>query len=221
MTSTELLARVKFVLDETGTGTFWEDSKIYKQLDSGQNTCISRLLAKERELRLQGVPDFRHGSLKVLVKIADITPDPSVNTVSLSTLTDLLDIVSVALYETSSKATLGLEEITLEGLLRLTDNRYVASNYNSTSKKGKIYYTRYQGNLLTSLSAIPSTDYDKVRIGYYAQPSEIASPTNPTLLPETHEAIINYAVSYCLEKDGKTEQALAYFQKADSLISKL
>lgn len=222
MTSTAMLARLRALSDEANAG-FWTDANLYLYLDSAQNIIITKLLAKQKAIKQQ-IPNFEIEALKPLIKLSSAISTSTNPNISLSGISDILEIYQVYLYNNSSGTQLFLNFIPLYDLQRRSQNTYTAHIYDSTSKRGTVYCSLYAGNILTSFNAITtdtSSYYDRAKVYYYSQPTVVGASQDFTLPGTTHDAGIYLALSQAYEQDGKTQEAQIYYQKAIDIINGL
>jgi len=223
MTSTEMLSRLRALLDEPSAG-FYTDAQLYQYLDSAQNLIIEFLISKQRSLRTVKGDTFEIETLKPLIKLTSAIATGANPNISLSGVNDIIELYQIYLYNNSSGTELLLTYIPLRDLKQRSQNSYTAHSYNSTLHTGQVYCSLYQGNILTSFNAITtdtSSFYDKAKVYYYAQPTAVSAGQNYTLPSETHEAGILFAVSLALEQDKKTQEAKTFFNQAQQLIQNL
>lgn len=226
MTSTEMLSRVRGLLDEASAG-FWTDAQLYQYLDSAQSIIISKLLDKQKQLKIIRGNDYEIETLKPLIKLSSAIATTTTPNISLSSITDLIEIYQVYLYDNTNKNELQLNYIPLHEFRRRKENSYTSHTYSKPDKTGQVYCSWYQGNIVTSFTAI-TTDttyttyvYDKAYVYYYAQPTAVASGQNYTLPTNTHEAGILLATALANYQNGKSQEGALFSQQAETLIQNL
>lgn len=231
MTSAEQILRIRILADEVGvTSGFWSDTNLYKCLDTAQNIIIDLLLNKQKAGKL-AMGNYEVEALKPLIKLNNsVTINSTSNAISISGITDLIELYSVELYNHDQNIILPLTLLGLYELKRRNANTYTAHSYDPTTTKGNVYCAYYNGTILTSFtdgqypySAGVHTGYnlDKINIYYYHQPSPVASGTNFTLPSNTHEAGIFFATAQAFYQDGKKNEGDSYYEQALQLINGL
>lgn len=223
MTSTEMLSRLRGLLDESSAG-FWTDAQLYQYLDSAQNLIINKLLDKQKQLKLALGNNYEIETLKPLIKLSSAISTSTNPNISLSGISDLLEIYQVYLYDNTNKNELLLNYIPLYDFRRRKENAYTSHTYSKADKTGQVYCSWYQGNIVTSFTAI-TTDttyttyvYDKAYVYYYAQPTAVAAGQNYTLPSNTHEAGVLFAAALANFQNGKVQEGNLFYQQAEKLI---
>jgi hypothetical protein len=218
MTSTELLSRLRALVDESSAG-MWTDAELYQFLDSGQNKVINILLQKERKNGQE-----YHPSLQPLVKTAQIgmTNTP---TLSYSTITDLRHFLSAELYLSSSATAHPMTEIkSMKEMRDRQNNVYMLDQtFETTYYTGEYSYVRYGTTLFWgfTVNATFITKWDKVNVYYISSPTAMASGQNPILLTETHESILYFATALAQIKNNELDQAQLNEALANKLLAEL
>jgi len=228
MTSTEMLSRLRGLLDEASAG-FWTDAQLYQYLDSAQNTIISKLLDKQKQLRLAKGEDYEVETLKPLIKLSTTNISATSNAITIS-ITDLLEIYRVEIYNSTANLILPLTYIGIEELKKRNYNSYTGHSYDSSTTTGQVYCAYYQGTILTSftngsfpynVSGSGGTKIDRMNVYYYAQPTAVSSGQNYTLLGNTHEAGILLAAALASYQNGRNQEGALFSQQAETLIQNL
>lgn len=222
MTSTAMLAKLRALLDESASG-FWNDTQLYTYLDSAQSIIIDILLQKQKALKLAQGQNYEIEELKPLIKSnATIDLSALVNYVSLSTITDLMEIYQAIMYNTTSGAELVMNYIPLKDMKLRKLNSYTGHSYDTTAKTGNVYCSLYQGTLISSFTlTFPTSDYNKLLLYYYAQPTTVSGSQNYTLPSNTHEAGILIAVALAKYQDDKKQEGDIYYQQALQQLANL
>lgn len=169
----------------------WADTEIYSALADGQNAIIDILLAKRGEQPL-------HYLLK--------------------------DIMVNAGHTSGATAPSGFIELisaTVDGT-----RADIVSFQDYMNRSGNTYLTPTTSNplayVIEDLTAkeIHSDPTTSLEIYYLKTPSEIASGVEPTLT-RGHEAIVQYAFSFLLEKEKRTQESMAELEKFYKMVAAL
>ena len=188
MTSANMLARVRTLLDEASAG-FWTDAEIYSALSDGQREVVDILFAKSR----------KHNLLKSLLKTASDT-DTTSSAITLPT--DFKEFINASYTTLTTEDKLPCKIVDYDEIfLRDKDNTYLTP----IRATPVVYLSATTGLRLIYFE--PTSIHCDYSILYLKQPTEIASGTEPILPPETHEAIIMYAFSFVLRKDMRQAEA--------------
>ena len=226
MTSTEMLSRLRGLLDEATAG-FWTDAQLYQYLDSAQNEIISKLLDKQKKLRLAMGQDYEIETLKPLIKLSTTNISATSNAITIS-ISDLIEIYRVEIYNSTANLILPLTYIGMEQLKKKNYNTYTAHSYDSSTTTGNVYCAYYQGTVLTSftngsfpynVSGSGGTKIDRMNVYYYSQPTAVSAGQNYTLPTNTHEAGILLAAAFASYQNGK--DGILFSQQAEMLIQNL
>jgi len=193
MTSAEALTRLRILLNEATPGGMWNDTQLYEMLDSAQNIKISSLLTEMSEARKLN-PYYIPKDLEPLIKL-DTTNTTTVGATEqeyslpsdyIQTLRASYDYTgtgSGTLYEATN---LAYEEVRKRENNVYRASKPVAPNY--YIKGGKIgFYPQPIGAHANAYQHY-----------YISLPTAVASGQNFTLLPNTHEELIQ--ISYKLSK---------------------
>lgn len=211
MTQTEALARCRVLLDESSAG-YWQDTDIYRSLDSGQSAVIQYCLTVE-EQKKKIDPYYRHPVLAAL-----INTDPTTATTvgsgeqEYNLPTGFLASYSAEYDSTGTGTAYGkvAQLLTYEEIKRRGQN-----SFNSATISNPYYYI--SGSKIGFFPQPSGTTSGSIIHKYYKQPAEVAALQTFTLRPETHEAIILYAVGKMLEKDGNNKATTFYQQYLNQL----
>lgn len=188
MTSVEMLARLRTLLDEASAG-FWTDTEAYSALSDGQREVVDILFSKNR----------KHSLLKSLLKTAT---GSNTTSTGITLPTDFKDFVNAEYASVTGASKMPCKLVDYdEVFLRDKENSYL-----TPIRATPVIYL----NATTGLRLIcfePTSSASDYNIVYLKQPTEIASGTDPILPVETHEAIIMYAYSFLLRKDLRQAEA--------------
>lgn len=230
MTSTAMLAKLRALLDEASAG-FWTDAQLYIYLDSAQSAIITELLAKQRQMKVAKGESFEVETLKPLIKKGGaITLISASNSIALTSLTDIIEVYAVELYNSVANVKLPLTKIGLYDLRTRVANTYTGHIFDTATNLGQVYYAVYQGAILTSFvdGALPyaSTVFTNAALNrcdvfYYGQPTAVAAGQNYILPSETHEAGILIAGALAKYQDGKKQEGDIFYQQGIQSIANL
>ena len=193
MTTAEMLTRLRTLLDEA-SASLWSDTECYSALADGQNGVVGILVAK-----YQGGEPL-HNLLADITVQADVADGASVPS-------GFMELVG---------ATAGgkdCEIISFQEYYKRADNSYLSASSSSpiiyrkhTTTTEKLYYSPN--------SAVTAS------IFYLKTPTAIASGVEPTLT-RGHEAIVQYAFAFLLEKDEQSERSALELKKYYQMVSEL
>lgn len=209
MTVAQLLARARIILDEASAG-FWIDTDIYAFLDLAQEHAVTALLKKQRAMRLIK-PDYTEASLKPVIKVGTKATTTGVS-YSLSTLTDLVEVLDIQITGTGISNHVPLIEYT--EWIKQANNTYLKHD----TTQPVCYYLG--GTLYFSYTTFPNSSFSNINIYYVSRPATVGASQELILTAETHEAILNYALYYALLKDYN-QLAEFYLNAGNTLINNL
>lgn len=187
MTSVQMLARLRTVLDEASAG-LWGDAECYSALADGQDGVISVLVNKSSEVLRP---------LITTVTGSNTTNLPSgylryISVVSVSG--GITDVVWVRPYEKNRDHAI--------------ENTYLKSSATDLYCSFNATQIVFETNTSWSME-------------YYKTPTAIAAAQNPTLSVESHNAIVQFAFAFLLEKNKETERSMAELKKFYEMASVL
>lgn len=190
MTTAEMLARVRTLLDEASAG-FWTDAEVYYALTDGQIETIN-----------------------ILIKMFEQTnelPKALIPLGKTQTGSGTASLAADFLYPVSMVATLNSVPIFIRGFGKhrdhLIENTYLASS----STQPYAYFQGSQVVLETTLAWA---------LDYIKKPADIESGVDPTIGAGAHDAIVQYAFAYILRKikDPRADNEFnKYFNLAQSI----
>lgn len=193
MTSTEMLARCRTILDEASAG-FWTDAEIYAALADGQNEVIRKLLETYRQT----------GAIKT--ELRSVYFDDSGNGDDVALPSGFLELIKATYDHDGTGVKQPCEVLDHRTVLEREDNTYTSATHkkptahiNSEADALKVFF------LPTGVDAPTYTIY------FIAKPADIAGAQNATLPVTTHNAIVHFAVSRMFDKDAKAAEAQAQY----------
>jgi len=213
-----LFGKIRFIANESSAG-FWTDANLYKALDSAQNLIYT--LLQKQDVMSRGIKNYEIESLKPLIKLGTITISSSSNSISLSSLTDLIELYNVSLYNSTDLVKLYLNYVPLNQLIWDSQNTYGGHSYDGTSHKGNVFYSLYNGALLTSFVTMPNTYFNRCDVMYYYKPTAVASGVDPVFTAEVFEAMIEFALYYAYTALADNSKAGEHFKIGLQLINNL
>lgn len=215
-----MLLRIRAIFNETGTtsGFLDNDANLLKYIDSGQNEVADRLLSVQTKMKVIK-PFFEYDSLKVLITLHNFPLETGVYEYRFSDLT----ITDYKLQYDLQIEDKGATFLPIAELEWRKQNSFLSANvYNP-------YYTINSSSSI-EISPVP-TIYEngyEVNFRYYKKPFSLTDNviTGPivselTLLPETHEAIMYYALSLAYEQDKETNLSTKYLTKFEKQLAEL
>ncbi|RMG43484.1 MAG: hypothetical protein D6732_00040 [Methanobacteriota archaeon] len=212
MTSAEMLARVRTLLDEASAG-LWSDSEIYSALSDGQRAIVQSVLA---------IYKVKKGDLpKVLAPLVTYAAGAltSAGNPNATLPSDFLYHLNVEYDPTgSSQKPCIVVDQKEEGRILRNNTYYSASNTDA-------FYLAYydvdtSGNYIFHFDPTNSTT-GAYAIRYIKTPTDIDGSTNPILPEIAHNAIVQYAFAELLAKDEKYTEANYEFRKFTQQLSQL
>ena len=204
MVQAEALARLRILINETSAG-FWDDTQLYKLLDSSQNMAIQLMLGKE-DMERKLSPHYRHPSLQAIIannsKAATVSVPEYAFSSFTSPITDYIRPLFVNFNYASGQATATL--VTYE------ESKYRNLNsFTAPAATAPIFYVRAN---IVGLNPAPDS-MNSVQFFYYKTPVPVDASHDFTLTAETHESIIYGALALALQKDSRAQEADIYFNK--------
>lgn len=215
--------KLRAVLNETAAGYF-SDTNLYYFLDNAQNLIIELLLQKQRALKLaRGRFEEVEALKSLLTQASAITISSNSNSISLSSITNMIEMYSAEIYNHTDNVPMILSYIPLYELRRRIANTYTGHIYDAGTKQGDVFCSYYNGSLLTSFTngTFPYAYYDRLLIYYYKQPTAVTSSQDFTLPTNCNEAGIEFALYYAYIEDHNEQRAEQHYNKGLQLISNL
>jgi hypothetical protein len=213
MISTVMLAAIRTRLDEI-TESFWKDVESYAALAQGQMAVIGVLLSLYKAKRKIDPAIKLPYELESLLddNIGTLSADPSI----LAIPTGLLELIAVTYDHDNSGGQKPCFIVDLPMLGFTEDNTFqVADGYNPRVYLKSVSDTLQLVFLPTKTATAPYT------VHYVKKPTDIASGQNATLPETTHTAIVEFATSILLQKDGRPQESQVYYQKYQSELRTL
>ena len=203
MTSTEMLARCRTILDES-SASFWTDAEIYSALADGQNQVIDKLLTSYRIRRKTNPSAELPYELQALgVRLI------SSGAASFVTIpTGYLELV----YANWDHDNSGTKE-PCEIVTPVTKNQRQDNSYTSATSTEPVVFMEVAasgGAVVINFLPVYSTTgvYD---LQYLDKPTDIAAGVNAELPVNTHSAIVHYAVSRMFDKDQRPQDSQMHY----------
>ena len=214
MTSAEMLARVRTLLDES-SAAFFTDAEIYSALSDGQREVTNFALGVYRQLRAQNVNSQIPEAIKELITTATGTIAAAGLTANLPA--DYLEWIRADLAHTAGSVDAYpcyYRENTLGAFA--SANTYLAENI--TNQQHYFTINATQVVFFTPGAVSVGSSYTFV---YFKKPTEISGAVQPILSDFTHEAIVQYAYAYILGKDQRTTEASNEYGKFRDYLARL
>lgn len=204
MISTEMLARLRTLLDES-SASFWTDTECYAALADGQTKIIDEVL-RVYKMRLKIDPAFEvPEELRVLTTLAK-------GTIAASQINVPTGFIWLVNAKWDHDETGGEKSC----LIVSQDRNYTHDQENSflvadaTSPISWVGPEQTSG--VQSINFRPTYSSSATyTINYLKYPTAIASGQNPTLSENTHTAIVFYAAYWMLAKDQRPEEAMIHW----------
>lgn len=202
MTSTQMLSRLRTLLDENSAG-FWTDTECYNALSDGQREVINILFK---------VNPYHQG-LKSLLKTQSAI---GVSGTAISLPSDFKELLN-ATWSTVTGETqfpCNIKDYDTQFLID-KNNTYLAPH-----RASPVVYIKAGTTVGRKIYFEPASTGDYTFV-YLTNPPEIDGSTNPILPVETHEPIIVYAFSFLLRKDLRGAEADGAYKLFLEMASKL
>lgn len=207
MTSSEAILRLRALLNQYGiTDGYYTDPVLYKYLDSAQLEVISGVKAKQEFIKKVD-KTYESPVLNSLLKSEESLIGLGASEITLPS--DFLYHHSLLLNKGGKAAyTIGTE-IPYEKLLRNQGNYF---------QKSSVDHIKYSVIARKIILPIVAGSSDGYRINYYKIPETVSSSVNFSIYDESHNAIIQFALSFALQQDQRTQESLAVRSAAINLI---
>lgn len=212
MTSSQMLTRVRTLLDEASAG-LWSDNEIYSALTDGQKSIAEFLVSFYKKRGM--LPKILLPLVTYLTGGLTVAGQPNVPLPS-----DFMYLVSLE-YDpdnTGKKPCIILED--------MERNKFLANNsYFSAVTPSDSFYIAYY-DIDSSSNRILHCQPDNSGLGsyylnYLKYPTDINASTDPILAEGSHEAIVQYAYIQLLLKDEKSREAYSEFNKFTAMLPNL
>ena len=210
MTSAEAVLRLRALLNQYGiTDGYYTDPVLYKYLDSAQLEVISGVKAKQDFIKRVDIT-YESPVLNSLLKSEESLIGSGALEIALPS--DFLYSHSF-LFNKGGKTTYTIgTEIPYEKLLR------DQGNFFQKSSEDNIKYSVISRKIMLPTAAGSADGY---KINYYKIPETVSSIVNFSIYNESHNAIIQFALSFALQQDQRTQESLAVRTTAINLINDL
>jgi len=206
MTTAQLLARARTLLDEVGTASFWTDAEIYSALTGGQQEVANHFISLYKLKQAQKIDEPLPQSLEALYMNAlGTTTDGLV-----ARPTGFWHLLSAEYAYSSSTAYKCRQQRLNANTKAILTNTYLAPS--STDPIVYVDYSTLDSALRLIFLPVPSGTATYA-VKYLKFPTAISSGVDPTLTAETHEAILSYAMFDLLMKDQRPQEANLHLQK--------
>lgn len=207
LTTVELLATLRTLLDESVEG-FWKDGlDCYPALTDGQNEYTAIILAQYKA--------------KVLINPSESIPEvlrPLYKTVSATTNASDFPLPTDFLYDISVQLGSPYSRPLLKRELSRTIPFDQANTYSGTQG---YYYSIINDKVNLEIPTPTNPGGLSYTLEHFIKPTKIDSNTNPILPEFTHLAIVIYAFAQLLKKAQRGQEALGQYQEFLSLIKYL
>lgn len=205
MTSAQMKAAVDTALDEvTGTATFWTATEVYSALSDGQNEIINKLLAVYRAKR-DIVPET-----PLPLELASIAVKliSSVAASYISLPTGFLELVA-AKWDYNNGGTKYPCKILTPQLAQFQENNTFLAG-TATDPRVWVGVDNSGGSPSIIFRPTYSTTgvYD---IDYLDKPTDMTAVINAELPANTHNAIVEFAISKMFDKDQRPDEAQKHY----------
>ena len=204
-----LLAQVRTFIDEN-SANFWEDSEIYSALSDAQKEYASIVLTIYKEkLKIDKnleLPEVLRGLVTTEVD-------------TIAAVSSTFTIPSDFMYDLSLKYNHQSTSSLKPCFKREIDKNYYFKQANSLLQADttKEYYYSLNGTTFAFETEV-SIGTGGYSLVYLAVPTAITSSVDPVLPGFTFPALLQYAFGDVINKDGRTQESLAYYSKFQNMV---
>ena len=207
--SKALLAEVRTFIDEN-TAAFYEDSEIYSALTNAQTEYATLILAQYKERvkinNNEELPEVLRGLIST--KAGTIAAP----LFSFTLPTDFFYDISVTYNHQSTGSLKPCRRRAYDRNLPFKQaNSYLLAD---TTKE----YFYLLGTSALAFETAVSSGTGGYSMNYLIKPTDIDASTDPVLPAFTFPAFLQYAFGDIINKDGRTQESLAYYQKFLSMV---
>lgn len=199
MTRTEMLARVRTLLDEA-SASFWTDAEIYSALTDGQQEAANYFYSMYEKLKqvnpLIGLPH-------TLEPLYTLTTSTTINGLVNNPSNYWHLILATYAYNGGTSYNCRIQPLS-PALLYDLDNTYLVASTTSP--------TVYQVSSTQFLFLPTASGTANYALGYIVKPTAISSSVDPVLPVLAHTAIVHYATAQMLFKDQRPQEAQLFLQ---------
>lgn len=200
MTTALMLARVRTLLDEVGTASFWTDAEIYSALADGQQESANYFMNIFKKLK-------ENNPLTPLPKALESLYVSATGTTASGLINNPTSywhlILATYAYNGGTSYNCRIQSLS-PSLLYDLENTYLSASATSP--------TVYQVSATQLLFLPTASGTANYALGYVKFPTAIALAQEPTLPESTHMAIVHYAVAQMLFKDQRPQEAQLHLQ---------
>lgn len=205
MTRTEMLARVRTLLDEVGTASFWTDTEIYSALTDAQQETANYFLRMYNVALMNNANSKLPQPLESLV----ISATATLATAGLTKPVDYWHIISASYANTGGLAGT-FYPCRIEKLNPVLGFN-LGNTYLAPSATDPKVYEAYSATLQLWFSPAPSGT-GAYTLTYLKTPTSISASVDPILPVSTHSAIVHWATAQMLFKDQRPQEAQLHLQ---------
>jgi hypothetical protein len=205
MVRTEMLSRVRTLIDEVGTASFWLDTEIYSALTDAQQE-VANYFYKLYSVALMN--SFESKLPQPLESLA-ISVVATLATAGVAKPVDYWHIISVTYANTG-----GLNGTFYPCRIEKINPALgfnLANTYLAPSITDPKVYEAYSASLQLWFSPAPSGT-GAYSLTYLKTPTAISASVDPILPVQTHSAIVHWATAQMLFKDQRPEEAHLHLQ---------
>jgi len=208
MTSAELLARLRTMLDEASAG-FWTDVEAYAALSDGQlqlcELAVGVLKAKKEA--------SENGDVKIPECLkALLTTEMSViltsGTASITLSHEALELISVLYTKDNSQS----DSVPCYIRKASYGDVFISRNVFGTANANSEYFVSFQPPSTVVLETPVSGSYGSHTSAYIKVPGDISATVDPALPSRTMEPIVQFAFARMLAKDQRLEESVNAFK---------
>lgn len=204
MTSTEMLARLRTLLDEVSE-SYWTDTESYAALADGQNRVVDEILKvyKIRYLADQDTPIPEE--LRVLENYATAGVANSYASIP----ANFLWLLNASWDHNASGGEIPCAIMDQNRQF----NHHQANTFLTAAENSPVAWVGPNATNAQSINFLPAVSGSGTyKIYYLAYPTAITSEQNPSLPISTHDACVFYAAYKLLTKDQRPEEASLHLQ---------
>ena len=201
MTTSDLLARLRTMLDEASAG-FWTDTEAYSAFTDGQlqlcELAVGMLKARRAESIYVDIPFI----LKSLLTIESSVGLPSA-TSSITLTGQAMELISFTYRKDNTALSI------VPCFIRKSNyaDAFLQGNPFATANGTTEYYVLFTPPSTITLETPVSGDYGSFAATYIKRPANITASVDPILPDEASQAVLQFAFARMMAKDGRDAEA--------------
>jgi len=214
MTTASALQRLRAKLNEASAG-FFSDADLYNFLDSGQLETIT--ICKSKQDFMQKTDMSWYSVVIQSLIVPDTTVALTAGTAEYALPSDFLYTHSLMIDVDNTAVKYRATLVSFDEFLWREGNTFTRG----TSAEPKYYIRSLVSAPKFGVSPTPSSSSGTYLHHYYKVPATVTSGVELALRPESHNAIIEFAYSFGLQQDNRSQESELARQTAINLIKDL